>query len=121
MLAAGDTFRAAAIDQLKIWGERTGAPVVARGAGADRAGLAFDALKEARGRRADVLLIDTAGRLQNKQALMDELEKIVRVMRKNSIRPRRTTSCSCSMPRPARTRCRRSRSSASARALPGSS
>lgn len=82
MMAAGDTFRAAAIDQLKIWGERTGAPVVARNVGADSAGLAFDALNAAREARSDVLLIDTAGRLQNKQALMDELEKVVRVLRK---------------------------------------
>jgi fused signal recognition particle receptor len=82
MLAAGDTFRAAAIDQLKIWGERTGAPVIARDVGADSAGLAFDALKAAREGGYDVLLMDTAGRLQNKQALMDELEKVIRVMRK---------------------------------------
>ena len=82
MLAAGDTFRAAAIDQLEIWGERTGAEVVARGVGADSAGLAFDALKRARENASDVLLIDTAGRLQNKQALMEELEKVIRVLRK---------------------------------------
>jgi fused signal recognition particle receptor len=82
MLAAGDTFRAAAIDQLKIWGERTGAEVVARDVGADAAGLAFDALTRAREEKCDVLLIDTAGRLQNKQALMDELEKVIRVLRK---------------------------------------
>jgi fused signal recognition particle receptor len=82
MLAAGDTFRAAAIDQLKVWGERVGAPVVAREQGADAAGLAFDALQEARQRGTDVVLIDTAGRLQNKAGLMAELEKIVRVMRK---------------------------------------
>ena len=82
MLAAGDTFRAAAIDQLKIWGERTGAGVIARGVGADAAGLAFDALTQARENKCDVLLIDTAGRLQNKQALMEELEKVIRVLRK---------------------------------------
>lgn len=82
MLAAGDTFRAAAIDQLKIWGERTGAPVVAREVGADSAGLAFDALEKARAEGMDVLMIDTAGRLQNKSALMAELEKIIRVMKK---------------------------------------
>jgi fused signal recognition particle receptor len=82
MLAAGDTFRAAAIDQLKIWGERVGAPVVAREAGADPAGLAFEAIETARARNVDVLLMDTAGRLQNKTALMGELEKIVRVMKK---------------------------------------
>ena len=81
-IAAGDTFRAAAIEQLKIWGERVGAPVIARAQGADAAGLAFDALEEARGRGADVLMIDTAGRLQNKVGLMAELEKIIRVVRK---------------------------------------
>jgi fused signal recognition particle receptor len=82
MLAAGDTFRAAAIDQLKIWGERTGAPVIARSVGADSSGLAFDALKQAQDDGMDVLLLDTAGRLQNKQGLMDELEKVIRVLRK---------------------------------------
>jgi fused signal recognition particle receptor len=81
-LAAGDTFRAAAIDQLKIWGERSGASVVARSSGADAAGVAFDALTEARGEKIDVLLVDTAGRLQNKAVLMEELQKIVRVMKK---------------------------------------
>jgi fused signal recognition particle receptor len=82
MLAAGDTFRAAAIDQLNIWGARSGSPVIARPPGSDAAGLAFDALTEARGEEIDVLLVDTAGRLQNKTMLMDELEKIVRVMKK---------------------------------------
>ena len=82
VLAAGDTFRAAAIEQLQIWGERVGVPVVAREQGADAAGLAFDALKQAQESGADALLIDTAGRLQNKTALMAELEKIVRVLRK---------------------------------------
>jgi fused signal recognition particle receptor len=82
MLAAGDTFRAAAIDQLKIWGERTGASVVARAPGSDSASLVFEALTEAKARGADILLVDTAGRLQNKTVLMDELEKIVRVMKK---------------------------------------
>jgi fused signal recognition particle receptor len=81
-LAAGDTFRAAAIDQLRIWGQRTGAEVVARNVGADAAGLAFDALTQAREKNSEVLLVDTAGRLQNKQALMDELEKVIRVLRK---------------------------------------
>ncbi|MHA1536416.1 MAG: signal recognition particle-docking protein FtsY [Alphaproteobacteria bacterium] len=81
-LAAGDTFRAAAVEQLQIWGERAGAPVLARATGADAAGLAFDALKDAAGRGDDVLLIDTAGRLQNKADLMAELEKIVRVIKK---------------------------------------
>jgi fused signal recognition particle receptor len=82
MLAAGDTFRAAAIDQLNIWGGRSGASVIARAPGADAAGLAFDALTQARGEDVDVLLVDTAGRLQNKAVLMGELEKIVRVMKK---------------------------------------
>jgi fused signal recognition particle receptor len=82
MMAAGDTFRAAAIDQLKVWGERTGAQVIARNVGADAAGLAYDALIQARESSCDVLLIDTAGRLQNKQALMNELEKVIRVLRK---------------------------------------
>ena len=82
MLAAGDTFRAAAIDQLKIWGERTRARVVAREPGADSAGVAYEALEAARAARIDVLMVDTAGRLQNKAALMGELEKIVRAMKK---------------------------------------
>jgi fused signal recognition particle receptor len=82
ILAAGDTFRAAAVEQLKIWGARTDCPVVARGEGADAAGLAYDALVEAREAGADVLLIDTAGRLHNKAGLMAELQKIVRVMKK---------------------------------------
>jgi fused signal recognition particle receptor len=82
MLAAGDTFRAAAIEQLKIWGERTSTPVIARAHGADAAGLAFDALTAAKTDGVDVLLIDTAGRLQNKAELMNELEKVVRVMKK---------------------------------------
>ncbi len=82
VLAAGDTFRAAAVEQLQIWGERTGAPVVTRPQGADAAGLAFDALQQAQRDGADVLLIDTAGRLQNKADLMAELQKIVRVLKK---------------------------------------
>jgi fused signal recognition particle receptor len=82
VLAAGDTFRAAAIEQLKIWGSRTGATVIAGEQGADAAGLAFDALKAAKDAGADVLIVDTAGRLQNKDALMAELEKIIRVVRK---------------------------------------
>ncbi len=82
MLAAGDTFRAAAVEQLKIWGERAGVPVVARGEGADPAGLAFDALTAAKAEGIDLLLIDTAGRLQNKAGLMEELAKIVRVIKK---------------------------------------
>ena len=82
MLVAGDTFRAAAVEQLTIWGERAGAPVVARPAGGDPAGLAFDALERARAEGIDVLLIDTAGRLQNKAHLMAELQKIDRVLKK---------------------------------------
>jgi fused signal recognition particle receptor len=81
-LAAGDTFRAAAIEQLKIWGERTGSPVVASKLGADAAGLAYDAFEKAKEAGSDVLIIDTAGRLQNKAELMAELEKIVRVLGK---------------------------------------
>jgi fused signal recognition particle receptor len=82
-LAAGDTFRAAAIEQLTIWGERTGSPVVAREQGADAAGLAFDAMVEARKAGADVLIVDTAGRLHNRAELMAELEKVIRVIRKH--------------------------------------
>jgi fused signal recognition particle receptor len=82
MLAAGDTFRAAAIEQLKIWGDRTGSEVVASEPGADAASLAFDAFQRAKAEGYDVLIIDTAGRLQNKSALMAELEKIIRVIRK---------------------------------------
>jgi fused signal recognition particle receptor len=82
MLAAGDTFRAAAISQLQVWGTRADAPVLFREQGSDAAALAFDAMTLARGQNADVLMIDTAGRLQNKDYLMAELEKIVRVLRK---------------------------------------
>jgi fused signal recognition particle receptor len=82
MLAAGDTFRAAAIEQLKVWGERTKSPVIAGTQGSDSASLAFNALSAARDEKRDVLLIDTAGRLQNKAELMNELEKVVRVIRK---------------------------------------
>ncbi len=82
VLVAGDTFRAAAVEQLQIWGQRVGAPVVAGPPHADPAGLAFDALTQARAEAADVLLIDTAGRLHNKAALMEELRKIIRVLRK---------------------------------------
>ena len=82
MLVAGDTFRAAAVEQLQVWGERTGCPVIAGPPNADAAGLAFDALARAQAERADVLLIDTAGRLHNKSVLMEELATIIRVMRK---------------------------------------
>ena len=82
MLVAGDTFRAAAIDQLKIWATRTGASVKASEPGADAASLAFDALGAAKAQGVDVVLVDTAGRLQNRTELMGELEKMLRVMRK---------------------------------------
>jgi fused signal recognition particle receptor len=82
MLAAGDTFRAAAIEQLKVWGEHTKSPVIAGAQGSDSASLAFNALSSAKEQQRDVLLIDTAGRLQNKAELMNELEKVVRVIRK---------------------------------------
>jgi len=82
LLVAGDTFRAAAVEQLHIWGDRTQAPVMSRGNGADAAGLAFDAYAEAVAQKKDVMLMDTAGRLQNKKELMDELEKIIRVLKK---------------------------------------
>lgn len=82
ILAAGDTFRAAAIEQVTIWGERAKSPVIKREIGADAAGLAFDAIDQADRDGQDVVLIDTAGRLQNKAELMDELRKVVRVIRK---------------------------------------
>jgi fused signal recognition particle receptor len=82
VLAAGDTFRAAAVEQLQIWGQRTGCRVVTRPPGADAAGLAYDALVEAKNEGADILLIDTAGRLQNKADLMAELQKLVRSLKK---------------------------------------
>jgi len=82
MMAAGDTFRAAAIEQLQVWGERVGAEVVTTKIGGDPAGLAFDALKRAEETGIDVLLVDTAGRLQNKTHLMEELAKVIRVIRK---------------------------------------
>lgn len=82
VLVAGDTFRAAAIEQLQVWGERAGCPVIAGPPGADAAGLAYSALEKARAEGADVLLIDTAGRLHNKADLMAELAKVVRVLKK---------------------------------------
>lgn len=82
VLAAGDTFRAAAIEQLQIWGQRAGCEVIARATGADAASLAYDAYAQARSQRADILLIDTAGRLHNKSDLMAELQKIERVLKK---------------------------------------
>ena len=82
VIAAGDTFRAAAVEQLKVWGERAGAEVIARATGADAAGLAFDAVDAAKKQGADIVLIDTAGRLHNKTDLMAELQKILRVLKK---------------------------------------
>ena len=82
MLAAGDTFRAAAIEQLKIWGERSGCPVVSTSQGADAASLAFEAIDRARAENMDALIIDTAGRLQNRDDLMQQLQKVVRVITK---------------------------------------
>lgn len=82
MLAAGDTFRAAAIEQLQIWGERIGATVLTRAQGSDAASLGFEAIEEARAKGTDIVLMDTAGRLQNRTELMEELEKVVRVMKK---------------------------------------
>ncbi|MBQ1543360.1 MAG: signal recognition particle-docking protein FtsY [Caulobacteraceae bacterium] len=82
LIAAGDTFRAAAVEQLKVWADRAGAEFMARPTGADAAGLAYDAVERARAEGCDVVLIDTAGRLQNKSGLMDELLKIVRVLKK---------------------------------------
>ncbi len=82
MMVAGDTFRAAAVEQLQVWGQRTGATVVSGAANTDSAGLAFDGVARARAEGADVLLIDTAGRLHNKGALMQELQKLIRVLKK---------------------------------------
>lgn len=82
MLAAGDTFRAAAVEQLQIWGDRTGAQVITRPTGSDASGLAYDAIEAAKEAGSDVLIIDTAGRLQNRDELMAELEKIIRVIKK---------------------------------------
>jgi fused signal recognition particle receptor len=82
MLAAGDTFRAAAVEQLEVWGERNNIPVVAQHTGADSASVLFDALQSAQAKDIDILIADTAGRLQNKDHLMEELKKVVRVMRK---------------------------------------
>jgi fused signal recognition particle receptor len=86
MLAAGDTFRAAAVEQLQVWGERNGVPVIAQQAGADPAAVVYDAYEAARARKIDVLLADTAGRLQNQQGLMDELCKIKRVLERHNAR-----------------------------------
>ena len=82
MLAAGDTFRAAAVEQLQVWGDRNNIPVIAQQTGSDSASVLFDAMDAAKARGADILIADTAGRLQNKDHLMDELSKVVRIMRK---------------------------------------
>jgi fused signal recognition particle receptor len=82
LVAAGDTFRAAAVEQLEVWARRAGADFMFRPTGADAAGLAFDALERGKAQAYDVVLIDTAGRMQNKQGLMDELTKMIRVLRK---------------------------------------
>ena len=82
MLAAGDTFRAAAVEQLQVWGERNNIPVIAQHTNADSASVIFDAIQAAKAKKIDVLIADTAGRLQNKSHLMDELKKIVRVIKK---------------------------------------
>jgi len=82
MLAAGDTFRAAAVEQLQVWGERNDVPVIAQHTGADSASVLFDAVQSAKAKGVDVLIADTAGRLQNKDNLMQELQKVIRVMQK---------------------------------------
>jgi fused signal recognition particle receptor len=82
MLAAGDTFRAAAVEQLAVWADRIGVPIVRKEIGADASGLAYEAVEQARAAGVDVLMIDTAGRLQNRAELMQELEKIARVIKK---------------------------------------
>lgn len=102
ILAAADTFRAAATEQLTIWAQRAGVPIVAHGEGADPAAVVFDAVASAKAKRADLLIVDTAGRLHNKSHLMEELKKIRRVIDRDF--PRRTcTCCSCSTARPGRT------------------
>jgi len=91
MLAAGDTFRAAAVEQLQIWGERVDVPVISQEIGSDAASLAFEAMDQAKAKGIDFLIIDTAGRLQNRTELMDELEKLVRVInRKDETAPHNT-------------------------------
>ena len=82
MLAAGDTFRAAAVEQLQVWGERNNIPVIAQPTGSDSASVLYDALQSAKAKGSDILIADTAGRLQNKDNLMEELKKVVRVMKK---------------------------------------
>jgi fused signal recognition particle receptor len=86
MLAAGDTFRAAAVEQLQVWGERNDIPVIAQHTGADSASVIFDAISAAKARQVDVIIADTAGRLQNKAHLMEELKKVVRVMKKLDVK-----------------------------------
>lgn len=96
MLAAGDTFRAAAVEQLKIWGERNQIPVIAQGSGADSASVIFDAVQAAKARHIDILIADTAGRLHTQSNLMEELRKVKRVMQKLTLK-RHTKSCWFSM------------------------
>ncbi len=120
MLAAGDTFRAAAIEQLKIWAGRTGSEFIGTQLGADAAGLAYDAYKKAIEKKSDVLIIDTAGRLQNKAELMASWKRSS-VCSASSIRMRRIPCCRRWMRRPGRTPCNRWRSSAMSRACRASS
>ena len=107
MLAAGDTFRAAAVEQLHVWAERTGALFSAQQTGADPGAVIFDALKSAQARGIDVVLADTAGRLHSQTHLMDELKKVKRVIAARDAATRRTRCCWCSMPTRDRTRWRR--------------
>ena len=106
MLAAGDTFRAAAVEQLQVWGERNQIPVVAQHMGADSASVVFDAIESARAKKVDVIIADTAGRLHNKSNLMEELKKVRRVAAKlDAAAPHEVFWCW--MPEPVRTRWRR--------------
>ncbi len=120
MLAAGDTFRAAAIDQIKVWGERLDVPVIAHAQGGDPGAVVFDAMQAAHARAADVLIVDTAGRLHTQTHLMRELEKVRGVLQRK-IPGAPTRSCSCSTPPTARTPSARPRPSPSRSAAPGSS
>jgi len=106
MIAAADTFRAAAYEQLQVWAERAGVPLIGQGQGADPASVVYDAVSAAVARNADVVLVDTAGRLHNKSHLMEELAKIMRVAKKKYPKLR-TRCCWCSTAPPVRTRCNR--------------
>ncbi len=121
LIAAGDTFRAAAVEQLAVWAERAGADFMSRPTGADAAGLAYDAVEKAKAEGYDVLLIDTAGRLQNKQGLMDELTKMIRVVQQGRSGRARMRSCWCWTPPSAATPWPRKTSSATPSASPASS